>query len=94
MKRLIAERVERGIHSKQLIPMGQDAKKIVEKDKQELRESRFLPAGTIVPATVIVFAENVSFITTRKENAMILLASGDIDKTYETLFELIWAKAD
>ncbi|MEK7614872.1 MAG: helix-turn-helix domain-containing protein [Patescibacteria group bacterium] len=93
VKRLIAERVERGIHSKQLIPIGQNAKKIVEKDKAELRESRFLPAGTTVPATVIVFGENVAFITTRKENAMILLASGDIARTYETLFDLIWDKA-
>jgi len=93
IKRVIAERLERGIKSKQLIPMSKDAKKIVEKDVEELRESRFLPEGVTLPATVIVFGESVAFITTRKENTMILLASGDVAKTYETLFNLIWDKA-
>lgn len=92
--RLIAERIKRGIKSKQLIPMSLDAKKIVEKDVVELRESRFLPEGTRLPSTVIIFAGNVAFITTRKENTMIILASGDIASTYETLFDLIWDKAE
>ncbi|MBI5369925.1 hypothetical protein HZA85_01905 [Candidatus Uhrbacteria bacterium] len=94
IKQVIAERLERGIKSKQLIPMSRDAKKIVEKDPSELRESRFLPAGTTLPATVIIFAGNIAFITTRKENTMIVLTSGDIALTYATLFDLIWDKAN
>lgn len=94
VKRLIVERIKRGIKSKQLIPTSRDAKKIVEKDREELRESRFLPEGITLPATVIVFGGNVAFITTRKENTMILLASGDVAHTYETLFNLIWDKAE
>lgn|SRR3989338_7534667 len=94
VKRLIAERMKQGIKSKQLIPTSRDAKRIVEKDHEELRESRFLPEGVNLPATVIMFSDNVAFITTRKENTMILLASGDVAKTYETLFNLIWEKAE
>jgi len=94
VKRVIAERMEKKILSKQLIPDTRDARKIVEKDKEELRESRFLPNGTSLPSTVIIFADQVAFITTRKENTMILLASGDVALTYKTLFDLIWDKAN
>ena len=94
VKRVIAERLEKKIVSKQLIPDSRDARKIVEKDKEELRESRFLPANIKLPSTVIIFADQVAFITTRKENTMILLASGDVALTYRTLFDLIWDKAE
>ncbi len=94
IKRVIAERLERGIFSKQLIRNSRDARKIVEKDAEEHRESRLLPADIQLPATVIIFAEQVAFITTRKENTMILIASGDVAITYQTLFDLIWDKAD
>lgn len=94
VKQVIAERIERGIRSKQLIPLCRDARKIVEKDTEELRESRFLPEGTVLPATVVIFAGFVAFITTRRENTMILLTSGDVAVTYQTLFDLIWDKAD
>jgi HTH-type transcriptional regulator, sugar sensing transcriptional regulator len=92
--RVIAERISRGIESKQLIPMNKEAKKIVAKDKEELRESRFLPEGTALPSTVIIFGEQVAFITTRRENMMIIVASGDVALTYKTLFDLIWDKAE
>ncbi len=94
VKRVIADRLEKKIFSKQLIRDSRDARKIVEKDKEELRESRFLPSTINLPSTVIIFAEQVAFITTRKENTMILLASGDVALTYRTLFDLIWDKAD
>lgn len=94
VKQVIAERIARGIKSKQLISMSRDARKIVEKDAEELRESRFLPEGTVLPATVVIFGGFVAFITTRRENTMILLTSGDVAITYQTLFDLIWDKAD
>ncbi|MBM5789627.1 hypothetical protein FJZ23_00835 [Candidatus Parcubacteria bacterium] len=84
VKQIISERLERGIKSKQLIPSGRAAQKIVEKDPSELRESRFLPEKTTLPATVIIFANFVAFITTRRENTMILLTSGDVAATYKT----------
>ncbi len=92
--RIISERKKRGIHSKQLIPESRATRKIVEKDINELRESRFLPKDVDLPATVIIFADQVAFITTRRENAMIILASGDVARTYKTLFDLVWSKAD
>lgn len=94
IKQLIAQRLKRGIKSRQLIPMTRDARKIVEKDKEELRESRFLPSGVVLPASALIFDGQVAFITTRKENTMIILASGDIATTYQTLFDLIWDKAE
>jgi len=94
VERVIAERLKRGIRSRQLIPLNRESKRIVEHDPEELRESRFLPSDVTLPATVIIFADQVAFITTRRENTMILLASGDVAKTYETLFDLVWEKAE
>lgn len=94
LKRIIAERLERGIFSKQLIRDSHEARKIIAKDKEELRESRLIPKDIQIPATVIIFSDQVGFITTRKENTMILLASGDVALTYKALFDLIWDKAE
>lgn len=94
VNRVITERLKNKILSKQLIRDSRDARKIVQKDKNELRESRFLPKDIFLPCSVLIFADQVAFFTTRKENTMILLASGDVALTYKTLFDLIWEKAD
>ncbi|MFA4845675.1 MAG: helix-turn-helix domain-containing protein [Patescibacteria group bacterium] len=91
--RIIEERKKRGIKSFQLIRDGRVARQIVAKDLEELRESRLLPSTAEIPATVLIFANQVAFITTRRENTMIILASGDIAMTYKTLFDLVWDKA-
>ena len=92
--RVVEERKKHGIRSLQLIRDSRAAREIVDKDAQELRESRLLPQEVELPATVIIFAEQVAFITTRKENTMIILASGDVARTYKTLFDLVWEKAE
>lgn len=91
---MIKERLKNKILSKQLIHDSREARKIVAKDTEEFRESRFLPNTISLPCTVLIFADEVAFFTTRKENTMILLASGDVALTYKTLFDLIWEKAD
>ncbi|MBI4434770.1 hypothetical protein HY635_03070 [Candidatus Uhrbacteria bacterium] len=93
VERIIAERIRRGIRSKQLIVDSVAARKIVAKDADELRESRLLPRGTVLPATILDFGEEVAFITTRRENTMILIASGETAITLRTLFDLLWACA-
>ena len=90
LKSVIAERLEKKIKSYQLIPETSETRKIVKRDPKELRESRFLPENISLPATIIVFGEEVAFITTRKENAMILVASGDVAVTCRTMFDLLW----
>jgi HTH-type transcriptional regulator, sugar sensing transcriptional regulator len=94
IRRVVDERKKRGIRSRQLIRDGKDARQIIAKDSDELRESRLLPREISLPATVIIFGDQVAFITTRKENTMILLASGDVAGTYKTLFDLVWEKAE
>lgn len=93
VKHVIAERLRLGIRSRQLVPRNAMTRKIVGKDAVELRESRFLPEGIALPATVLVFGDEVAFVTTRRENSVILVASGDIARTLRTTFELLWAGA-
>ncbi len=94
INRVVEERKKRGIRSRQLIRDGRVAREIISKDHEELRESRILPQNVELPATVIIFGDQVAFITTRKENTMIILASGDVATTYKTLFDLVWEKAE
>lgn len=93
IKNIIAERKKRGIKSLQLIPASPLGKKIVAKDYFELRESRFLPRDAQLPATIIIFGDEVAFITTRKENTMILVTSGETAITHRALFNLLWSSA-
>lgn len=93
VERIIAERIRRGIRSLQLIADSPTARTIVAKDRAELRESHFLPRGIVLPATVIIFGEEVAFITTRRENTMVLIASGETAVSLRTLFDLLWEHA-
>lgn len=93
VERLIAERIKRGIKSFQLIPDSKHGRMIASKDAQELRESRFLPAKIKLPAGIMIFGDEVAFITTRSENTMILVASGEAAATHRELFGLLWDAA-
>lgn len=93
VKRIIAERIKRGIKSRQLTPENAESRRFVMKDKNELRESRFLPTHTSLPCSMILFGDEAAFVTTRKENSVILVTSGDISITLRTMFELLWSCA-
>lgn len=90
MKHIIDERLRRGIRSRQLILETAESKKFVKRDATELRESRFLPPNAKIPATMLLFGNDVAFITTRKENSVILVTSSDASTTLRTMFELLW----
>jgi len=91
VRNIISERVKLGIKSRQLIAECRDSKPIVERDKKELRESRLLPYGSEIPAAVIIFGNKIAFITTRHENVIISVMSGDAAITYATVFDLLWS---
>ncbi len=93
VKHVIAQRVKLGIKSRQLVPENANTHKITLTDKKELRESRYLPAYVVLPATILIFGDQVAFVTTRKENSVILMASGDTAVTLRSLFELLWLGA-
>ncbi len=90
VKHVIATRMKLGIKSRQLLPENTMTKKVVATDFQQLRESRYLSPDVKLPATILIFGKEVAFITTRKENSVILVASGDIAVTLRTTFELMW----
>lgn len=94
VKQIIAERIKHNIKSRQLIPKNSETAKFVKRDAQELRESRFLPPSIKIPATVLIFGNEAAFITTRKENSVILVTSGDVSITLHTMFELLWQCAE
>lgn len=93
VKSIIAERIRLGIKSKQLIVDSLAARKIIAKDASELRESRLLPRDTPLPTTAIIFGDEVAFITTRRENMMIVIAGKETAVTLRSVFDLLWTSA-
>lgn len=90
---MIAMRLKLGIRSRQLLPENAMTRKVVATDREQLRESRYLPENASLPATVLIFGSEAAFITTRKENSIILVESGDVAATLRTAFELVWSGA-
>ncbi len=93
IKHVVATRMKLGIKSRQLLPENTQTKKVVATDAYQLRESRYLSSSVKLPATILVFGNEVAFITTRKENSVILVASGDIAVTLRSTFDLLWISA-
>ncbi len=91
--RIIGNRVKAGIKSRQLLPDTPRSREIVAEDPGQLRESRFLPPAVPLPATMLIYGNDVAFVTTRKENAVIMVTSGDVAVTLRTTFEMLWSVA-
>jgi len=88
--RIIEEKKERGITSRQLVSSSMYAREIVAKDKDENRVSKILPAGFTLPFTTIVFAENVAYISPYRENIIMIIESPALALTERSKFELLW----
>lgn len=90
VKNVISRRIKLGIKSLQMVPENSETRHIIKYDQEQIRESRFLPADTQIPATIIQFGEELAIMTTRHENAMIIMTSGDVAITFRTMFDLLW----
>lgn len=91
-RRIIAEKVRRGIKSKQLIMPSTYAEEITRKDRFENRESRILPYDYPVPFTTIVFGDNVALISPFEEDLIIIIESPAFAATERALFQALWQR--
>jgi len=65
------------------------------KDKQELRETRFIESLKDIPITEYIYGDNVAILNTNPDESFgILIRNRDFAKAQQLIFELMWKTAE
>ena len=91
----IRQRVKAGIEIRLLTEKTKETEETLKnKDKKELRETRYLPKIGNIPNTVYVYGNKVALLNTNPDSPMgVLIENVEIANTQRLLFEIIWEKA-
>lgn len=87
---IIAKKKKFGVRSKQLIRISEYARKVVAKDIQENRVSKFLPPIYKLPFTEIITETLVAFISPRFNNMIFVVENDAFSRTRRSIFETLW----
>lgn len=87
---IIKKKKSLGIKSKQLIVESAYAKKLVKNDKQQNRESKFLPVDTKIPFTEIITDSFAAFVSPRWDNFLFVTENDSFVQSRKSMFDLIW----
>lgn len=92
----IKSRIKNRIRIRLLNEKTKESVKLMKnKDKQELRETRFIPELKDVAITEYVYGEKVAVLNTNPDDPFgILIRNKDFAKTQKILFDLLWKKAE
>jgi len=92
MKKWIARRVAKNIHSRSLRVRGKDVPAISEYNLQEkfLREIRYLPSNIDLKSSIYVYGNNLGIISTEKEGEAFIIYSPDLAYSLKEVFNFLW----
>lgn len=87
----IVERKKKlAIQSRQIIPDNPYNRKIVARDRQENRQSKFLPGYCRLPFSEIIGENFVAFISPKYGSMHLLIEDSAFARTRQNLFEVLW----
>jgi len=86
-------RVAKGIHAKGIVPNNPKIQKFLSKNKEQLRETRSVPANKFNIDIEIDIFDNKVVIASWKENLAIIIESQKIADAQKKIFELAWEGA-
>lgn len=89
----IKERIKNKIHAKVLTEKTTDTKQLKSKDKEELRETRFLPEKVNIPTATYIYENQTIIISLKNEPLAIRIENEQITTTQRTTFNLLWKMA-
>jgi len=94
--RFIQQRVKNKIFAKLLTEKTPQAIETWKKtDKQELRETRFLPSLESIKITEYIYGDKVAFLSTNPQNPLgVILRHPEITAQQQKLFELLWKQTE
>jgi sugar-specific transcriptional regulator TrmB len=92
MKKWVARRVAKGIHSRSLRVRGRDVPDISEYNLEEkyLRQIRYLPSNIDLKSSIYVYGNNIGVISTEKEDSAFIIYSADLAFSLREVFEFLW----
>lgn len=91
----IKKQVAKKIHVRAITPLVEDTKEFIEKyDEQNLVTRRVVPAALLnEPAQILIYGERKVAITSFEKTMVTTIVDDPaINKTFRTLFEIIWSK--
>ncbi|MCF8078163.1 MAG: helix-turn-helix domain-containing protein [Desulfobacterales bacterium] len=90
MHRHVARRIEAGLKIRVIRSAEEDVGDIWKTSKEELREARYAPRGTIFTMTLYIYDDVVAMISSLRENFAVRIESQEFARLQETLFENLW----
>lgn len=60
------------------------------RDKEELRETRYLPPNINIGTTVIIYGNNLAIISSQEENFGFIVESRELSHLFKIFFETFW----
>jgi sugar-specific transcriptional regulator TrmB len=90
----IRRRVKERIKTKVLTERSAETLELCRKDREELREMRFLPAGMEFPTATNIYGNKVAILSLEKEIVGVIIESKSIADTQRMVFNLLWKMAE
>ncbi len=90
MDRLIALRIEAGIHLQTVRSRAKEVDHIWPSRASDLRELRYAPEGLVFAMTTYIYDHKVSIISSRSENFGMIIESEEFATLQDNLFEVLW----
>lgn len=88
-KRRVAKRIfEKALRIKK--EFGED---YLRRQKEELKEVRFLPESLEIPVLILIYGKKVGVICSPEEGFSFIIESEDFSRTMKLIFEAIWIKS-
>jgi sugar-specific transcriptional regulator TrmB len=88
---IIAEKVRRGIASRNIVVDTDDARRIALRDPRENRQTRFLPRGIPVPMVEVACEELAFFAMPRQDGTVVIVDYPEFGQSRLAAFDAIWA---
>ncbi|HEY4507970.1 MAG TPA: helix-turn-helix domain-containing protein [Candidatus Paceibacterota bacterium] len=92
LEEIVAEKVKRGLRSRQITVDSDYARGVVKKDASENRETRLLPSWAPIPCTEIMCEKLAAFILPRREGLVFLIEHAEFGKARLASFDALWGE--
>jgi len=90
----IPTRVKNNKHIRIATLESESMKNLQKKDLEQLRQIRFLPEGTKFDASMFIYGDTISIISSEKELMGLIIDSKPIAQMAKSMFEFIWPTAE
>jgi len=91
MENWVKERIKNGVKSFSIrLKESEIHQKTYQETKEALREIRYAPENMYIHDTILIYANKVAIISTKKANFGFVVESDDFVKTMKGLFDVLW----